>query len=161
VTRSGRLDVVVTGAGSFTRGAVADVDVTSWLAQVEVNLGGTFHTLRAAVRAMRTQELVDGSRGHLFTINSGAGVKGFPEGSAYAAAKHGVSGLVDSLRPEVESLAIKVTDLVVSATVASEMTANRDVPKIDPDVVGMTIAACLRLPGAANWDRVDVAQLRG
>jgi short-subunit dehydrogenase len=110
---------------------------------------------------MRAQAVVDSSRGHLFTVNSGAGIKGFPEGSAYAAAKHGVRGLVDSLRPEVEAARIKVTDLVVSATVESEMTANRDVPKIAPAVVGMTIAACLRLPGAANWDRVDLAQLRG
>lgn len=158
--RTDRLDVVVANAGSFVRAPVAELDPRDWTAQVEVNLTGAFVTLRAAVRAMRDQELVDGSRGHLFTINSGAGVTGFPTGAAYAAAKHGLRGLVESLRPEVEPLAIKVTDIVVSATVASELNAGRDVPKLPASTVAHTVISCLALPGAANWDRVDLGQLR-
>ena len=99
-------------------------------------------------------------RGHLFTLNSGAGVVGYPTGSGYAAAKHGLRGLVESLRPELAPSAIKVTDIVVSATVDSEMSAGRDVAKIPASTVGHTVMSCLDLPGAANWDRVDLAQLR-
>ena len=157
---SGRVDVVVANAGSFVRGAVVDLDLADWSVQVDVNLTGAFLTLRAAARVMRAQEPVDGVRGHLFTLNSGAGVGGFPTGSGYSAAKHGVRGLVDSLRPEVAPLGIKVTDIVVSATVDSEMSAGRDVPKIPASTVGHTVTSCLDLPGAATWDRVDLAQLR-
>jgi 3-oxoacyl-[acyl-carrier protein] reductase len=155
-----RLDVVVANAGSFVRAPVADLDPPDWTSQIEVNLTGAFLTLRAAVLAMREQELVDGTRGHLFTVNSGAGVVGFPTGAAYAAAKHGLRGLVQSLRPEVEPYAIKLTDILVSATVESEMSAGRDVPKIPATTVAHTVVSCLALPGAANWDRVDLGQLR-
>lgn len=156
----GRLDVVVANAGSFVRGPVLDLDLADWSVQVDVNLTGAFLTLRAAGRLMREQDVVDGSRGHLFTLNSGAGVGGYPTGSGYSAAKHGVRGLVESLRPELAPLDIKVTDIVVSATVDSEMSAGRDVPKIPASTVGHTIVSCLDLPGSANWDRVDLAQIR-
>jgi NAD(P)-dependent dehydrogenase (short-subunit alcohol dehydrogenase family) len=155
-----RLDVVVANAGTFVRGALTDLAAEDWTHQVDVNLNGVFLTLRGAVRRMSQQEPVDGRRGHLFTVNSGAGVVGFPTGSAYAAAKHGLRGLVESLRPEVAPLGIKVTDLVVSATVESDMSAGRDVPKIPASTVGHTVVSCLELPGAANWDRVDLGQLR-
>lgn len=155
-----RLDVVVANAGSFARGHVVELELADWALQVDVNLTGAFLTLRAAARRMRTQEIVGGARGHLFTINSGAGVSGFPTGSAYSAAKHGLRGLVESLRPEVAPFDIKVTDLIVSATVESEMSAGRDVEKIPASTVGHTIVSCLELPGSANWDRVDLGQLR-
>lgn len=155
-----RLDVAVANAGTFVRGSVAELAAEDWRHQVDVNLNGVFLTLRGAVRRMSGQEPHNGSRGHLFTVNSGAGVAGFPTGSAYAAAKHGLRGLVESLRPEVAPLGIKVTDLVVSATVESDMSAGRDVPKIPAATVGHTVVCCLDLPGAANWDRVDLGQLR-
>ena len=156
----GRLDVVVANAGTFVRGPVAELAVEDWTHQVDVNLHGVFLTLRGAVARMAHQSPVEGRRGHLFTVNSGAGVVGYPTGAAYAAAKHGLRGLVESLRPEVAPLGIKVTDLVVSATVESEMSAGRDVPKIPAWTVGHTVVSCLELPGAANWDRVDLGQLR-
>lgn len=155
-----RLDVAVANAGTFVRGSVAELTVQDWSHQVDVNLNGAFLTLRGAVRRMSGQQPRNGSRGHLFTVNSGAGVAGFPAGSAYAAAKHGLRGLVESLRPEVASLGIKVTDLVVSATVESDMSRGRDVPMISAATVGHTVVSCLDLAGAANWDRVDLGQLR-
>lgn len=155
-----RLDAVVANAGSFVRGPVLDLELADWSVQVDVNLTGAFLTLRAAGRLMREQDVIDGSRGHLFTLNSGAGVGGYPTGSGYSAAKHGLRGLVESLRPELAPLDIKVTDLVVSATVDSEMSAGRDVPKIPASTVGHTIVSCLDLPGSANWDRVDLGQIR-
>jgi NAD(P)-dependent dehydrogenase (short-subunit alcohol dehydrogenase family) len=155
-----RVDVVVANAGSFVRGPVIDLDRADWSVQVDVNLTGAFLTLRGAARLMRDQDVVDGVRGHLFTLNSGAGVGGYPTGSGYAAAKHGLRGLVESMRPEIAPLGIKLTDIVVSATVDSQMSQGRDVPKIPASTVGHTVVSCLDLPGAATWDRVDLAQLR-
>lgn len=157
---SERLDVVVANAGSFLRGPVMELAAADWAVQIDVNLTGAFLTLQAAIRAMHTQETVAGSRGHLFTINSGAGVSGFPTGSAYSAAKHGLHGLVESLRPEVAPFDIKITDVIISATAESEMSAGRDVEMIPASTVGHTIVSCLDLPGSANWDRVDLGQVR-
>lgn len=155
-----RIDVVVANAGSFIRGAVADSDPDEWTHQINVNLIGAFLTLSAATRAMAQQDIVSGVRGHLFTVNSGAGVGGFATGSAYAAAKHGLRGLVESLRPEIAPLDIKITDLVISATVESEMSRGRAVEMIAASTVGHTVVSCLELPGSANWDRVDLGQIR-
>lgn len=155
---TGRLAVAVASAGTFERAALTELSPDSWDAQLHANLTTAYHTLRAVTARMQDQEPVDGSRGHVFTVNSGAGVTGFPTGSAYAAAKHGLRGLVESVRGEVSG--VKVTDLVVSATVRSAMSAGRDVPMIEPETVAHTVLACLDLPGIATWDRVDLAQLR-
>lgn len=156
----GRLEVAVASAGFFERGAVAELSSTSWDAQVHANLTTAFHTLKAVTTRMREQEALDGCAGHVFTLNSGAGVQAFPTGSAYAASKHGLRGLVESLRGELSGTGIKLTDLVVSATVESEMSAGRDVPMISADAVAHTVTACLDLAGIATWDRVDISQLR-
>jgi NAD(P)-dependent dehydrogenase (short-subunit alcohol dehydrogenase family) len=159
LARRARVEVVVANAGNFHRAPVAELEPDQWRSQVDVNRTGAFLTLRAAVRVIGEQEPVDGIRGHLFTVNSGAGVNGFPTGSAYAAAKHGLRGLVDSLRPEVAPLGITVTDIVVSATVESEMSAGRDVRKLPAWTVGHTVSACLDLPPNATWERVDLGQV--
>lgn len=157
---SGRLAVAVVSAGTFARGSVQELSPTAWDDQIRVNLTGAFHTLKATTGRMLEQEPMSGARGHVFTVNSGAGVVGFPTGSAYAAAKHGLRGLVESLRGELVGQSIKLTDLVVSATVESEMSAGREVTMIPANTVAHTVTACLDLPGIATWDRVDLAQLR-
>lgn len=155
-----RLAVAVASAGTFTRGPVHELEPLDWDRQLTGNLTTAFHTLRAATSLMRAQELVARTRGHVFTLNSGAGVTGFPGGSGYAAAKHGLRGLVESLRGELTGTGIKITDLVVSATVESEMSAGRDVPMVPASTVAHTVTACLDLGGIATWDRVDLGQLR-
>lgn len=156
---SGRLAIVVINAGNFARAHIADVTLQDWERQIDVNLNGAFLCLRAAIRAMRSQPVRDGSRGHIFTMNSGAGVSGFPAGVGYAAAKHGLRGLVESVRPDAAACDIKITDLVISATVESEMTLSRDVVKVPAETVAHTVIACLQLTGPVNWDRVDLGQI--
>ncbi len=158
--RHGRLDVLVNNAGTFFGGEVADLDREAWERTLHVNLTGVFLCTRAAVRVMRRQPVVDGARGHVVSINSGAGVRGFATGAAYAASKHGLRGLVESLRLEVAADRIKVSDVVVAATVASEMNAHRDVPKIPATTVAAAVLACVTMHGDAVVERVDLGQLR-
>ena len=154
-----RLEVMVVNAGSFTRAHIADTELSDWKRQIDVNLTGAFLCVRAAIHAMRDQEILNGSRGHIFTINSGAGIRGFSAGVGYAASKHGLRGLVESARPDAANQQIKLTDLIISATVESEMSAARDVVKLPADTVAHTVMACLQLSGPANWDRVDLGQI--
>lgn len=157
--RHGRLDVLVNNAGAFFGGPVADLAHTAWEETLRVNLTGVFLCSRAVVRVMRGQPLVAGARGHLVSINSGAGVRGYASGAAYAASKHGLRGLVESLRSEVAADRIKVSDVVVAATVASEMNAHRQVPKIPATTVADAVVACVSMRGAAVLERVDLGQL--
>jgi 3-oxoacyl-[acyl-carrier protein] reductase len=156
---SSRLEVMVVNAGTFTRAHIADTGLSDWKRQIDVNLTGAFLCLRAAIRTMRIQEVVDGSRGHIFTVNSGAGVRGFPAGVGYAASKHGLRGLVESVRPDALEYKIKLTDLVIAATVESEINFRSDVVKLPADTIAHTVMTCLQLGGQANWDRVDLGQL--
>ena len=54
---------------------------------------------RAVLPVMRKQR-----SGHIMSISSGAGLAGFEFNSAYAAAKFGLEGWMESLQPEVGEL---------------------------------------------------------
>ena len=62
---------------------------------IDVNLVGSFLTLREGAKAMR-----DKPWGRLIAVASTAGLKGYPYVAPYAAAKHGVIGLVKSVALE-------------------------------------------------------------
>src|SRR6266536_1881946 len=85
----GRLDVVVANAGiSLTEGGkLPDEAEETWLRQIEVNLTGTWHTVRLGLKALIEQE----RGGRIVTLGSLAGlfaVPGVPSG--YGASKAGV-----------------------------------------------------------------------
>lgn len=119
VAESGSLDVVVHTAGvddpeAKSRILAAQetgepVDVTSalsddaWRRVLSINLDGTFHVLRAAVRAMRAQ-----GSGSIVTVGSSAAfdtLVGYPH---YAASKAGVHALSQAVAKEVIHYGIRV-----------------------------------------------------
>jgi NAD(P)-dependent dehydrogenase (short-subunit alcohol dehydrogenase family) len=91
----GRIDVVFANAGVAAFGPVAYVDPQAWQRCVEVNVFGTFNTVRSALPAlMRAQGYV--------LIN--ASVSSFahpPAMSAYAASKSAVEAMGNALRLEL------------------------------------------------------------
>ena len=155
----GRLDVLVNNAGVFRKGEVMSLSNTEWNETMAANLTGAFHCARAAARVMALQEPVDGTRGHLLSVNSGAGLHGYPTGSAYSASKFGLRGLSDTLRQELAPLLIKVTDVVVATTVESELSNRRSVPRLPATVVGRIVLDAVTVPGRAVVTRIDLEQL--
>jgi len=87
-------DVVVANAGGGDAKPLTEVSLDEWNKTLAVNLTGTFLTFRAALSGM-----TDGGR--LIAIASTASLQGGPRIAAYAAAKHGVLGLVRSVAKEV------------------------------------------------------------
>lgn len=87
-------DVVVANAGTGSAMRVADMPLDVWNDTLAVNLTGVFLTFRAALTDMP-------SGGRLIAMASVASLKGGGNLAAYAAAKHGVLGLVRSLAIEV------------------------------------------------------------
>ncbi len=88
---TGRLDAVFANAGgSLHMGAIADADVDAFRATVDVNLTGTFLTIKHAAKRMASQTPSGGS---IVTMSSGAGA--FPHRflPAYGAAKAGIDTL--------------------------------------------------------------------
>jgi NAD(P)-dependent dehydrogenase (short-subunit alcohol dehydrogenase family) len=97
-TAQGPLRVCVTCAGiaSATRilGAAGVHDLDAFRRTVEVNLVGTFNTLRLAAAAMATNEPdADGQRGVIVLTASIAAFDGQIGQAAYAASKAGIVGL--------------------------------------------------------------------
>jgi SDR family mycofactocin-dependent oxidoreductase len=86
----GRIDIVVANAGIAPMEAGAD----GWRDVIDVNLTGVHHTVEVAKRAMVKQ----GNGGSIVLISSAAGLIGIgsadPGSIGYAAAKHGVVGLM-------------------------------------------------------------------
>lgn len=87
-------DVVIANAGSGRAAPLIEVSLEEWNATLAINLTGTFLTFRAALRGM-------GAGGRLIAIASTQALTGSSRIAAYAAAKHGVLGLVRSVAHEI------------------------------------------------------------
>ncbi len=70
------------------------------------NLTGAFYACRAAVR-----EMAGGAWGRIILIGSGLGARGMAGAVAYAAARHGLNGIVEALSQEVAALGIRVNGI--------------------------------------------------
>ena len=100
--RFGRLDVLVNNAGNFFAGFFEELSPEQVRAQIETLLFGPMNVARAALPVMRKQR-----SGLLLTFSSTAGISGQVFCSAYAAAKFGLEGWMESLTPEVAPFGIK------------------------------------------------------
>jgi NAD(P)-dependent dehydrogenase (short-subunit alcohol dehydrogenase family) len=88
----GRLDFAFNNAGvEQATAAAADITEEEWDRIVAINLRGVFLCMKYEIPLMLEQ-----GGGAIVNTSSGAGVKGFPGGAAYVAAKHGVVGLSKS-----------------------------------------------------------------
>lgn len=104
-SRHGRIDAVVTAAGTDSCGPLAEVAGDDWDNVVKVNLLGTAAVIRAALPALRE------SQGHVVTIGSTLARRALPDATAYCASKFGVLGFSRALAAE-ESGQVGVTCLM-------------------------------------------------
>ena len=104
VERFGRIDVLVNNAANFYGGYFEELTPEQIEAQLAAGLIGPMNVTRAVLPVMRTQR-----SGHIMAISSGAGLAGFEFNSAYAAAKFGLEGWMESLQPEVAPFGITTT----------------------------------------------------
>ncbi|KZD00604.1 3-hydroxybutyrate dehydrogenase [Oceanibaculum pacificum] len=88
VAALGGLDIVVNNAGIQHTSPVDQFPVDKWDAIIAINLSSSFHTIRAALPAMR-----QGGWGRIVNIASAHGLVASANKSAYVAAKHGLVGL--------------------------------------------------------------------
>lgn len=102
VERFGRIDVLVNNAGNFFAGFFEELSSAQVRSQIETLLFGPMNVTRAALPVMRRQRA-----GLLLTISSTAGIAGGLFCSAYAAAKFGVEGWIESLALEVAPFGIR------------------------------------------------------
>src|SRR2546425_10438333 len=104
VNRFGRIDVLVNNAGNFFAGYFEELTPEQIDRQLGTLLIGPMNVTRAVLPVMRKQR-----SGHIISISSTAGIVGFAFCSAYAAAKFGLEGWMESLQQEVAPFGITTT----------------------------------------------------
>ena len=104
------LDSLVHVAGIVELGPVAELSIDDWASQLRVNLVAPATLTRVALPALRA------ARGTVVFVNSTAGLSASPQWSAYAASKHGLRALADSLRGEEAEHGVRVTTIYPSRT---------------------------------------------
>jgi 3-hydroxybutyrate dehydrogenase len=85
---AGGVDILVNNAGIQHVAPIEDFAADKWDAILAINLSSAFHTIRAALPAMRQR-----GYGRIVNVASAHGLVGSPFKSAYVAAKHGILGL--------------------------------------------------------------------
>jgi len=153
--RFGRLDVLINNAGQGRFGPVEEFSAADFDQVVAVNLRGAFLCCRHATRMMIPQR-----DGYIINISSVVGFKGYPNQSAYTAAKHGVMGLTKSLAVEVQKHGIRVSAVLPGGVDTDMVRAAR--PDLDPSVlmqpedVAQTIMYLLSLSDRAAVDQIYI-----
>ena len=150
------LDSVVHSAGTVELGTVAELSVNDWASQLRVNLVAPAALTRVALPALRA------ARGTVVFVNSGAGLTAHPGWSAYAATKHGLKALADSLRGEEPELRVTTvypgrTGTPMQAKVHEQEGKEYDAAAwIRPETVADAIVHVLDLPRDATIPDVTV-----
>jgi len=109
--RLGVPDVLINNAGIFRGAPLIETSVADFDLIVATNLRSVFLVSRAFAPAM-----VKRGQGHIFNMSSIAGLDAYPNGSAYCAAKFGVTGLTKVLRMELKDKGVRVTAVHPGAT---------------------------------------------
>jgi 3-oxoacyl-[acyl-carrier protein] reductase len=96
VGEAGDLDILVNNAGLTRDGVFIRMSDDDWNAVLDTNLGGAFHTCRAAARGMMKRR-----SGSIVNISSIVGLHGNPGQANYSASKAGVIGFTKALAREL------------------------------------------------------------
>jgi NAD(P)-dependent dehydrogenase (short-subunit alcohol dehydrogenase family) len=153
-----RIDSLIHVAGIVDLGDVADLPPSLWERQLAVNLVGPAELTRLLLPVLRV------SRGRVVFVNSGAGLHAHAGWSAYAASKHGLKALADSLRAEQAQHGVRVTSVYPGRTatpmqekVHQQEGREYDAARyIDAESVATTILLALDLPDDAHLTDLTV-----
>ena len=156
--RFGRIDVLVNNAGNFYAGFFEEISPQDFRSQLETTLFGPLNVTRAVLPVMRAQR-----RGLVVAISSTAGIVGQQFCTAYAAAKFGVEGWIESLAPEVAPFGIR-TMLVEPGFFRTELltpeSTNFAQPSIDDyaERTAQTVPAWKSMNGQQPGDPAKLAR---
>jgi NAD(P)-dependent dehydrogenase (short-subunit alcohol dehydrogenase family) len=128
VAKFGGIDILVNNAGNFFAGFFEELDPEQVRNQIETLLFGPMNVTRAALPVMRKQR-----SGLVLTISSTAGIAGQMFCTAYAAAKFGIEGWMESLTPEIAPFGIR-TMLVEPGFFRTELLTNDSTTYAQPAI---------------------------
>ncbi|MCX6501318.1 MAG: SDR family oxidoreductase [Microbacterium sp.] len=147
-----RIDSLIHIAGVVDLGPVIDLPVALWESQLNVNLVSPAELTRLLLPQLRM------SKGQVLFVNSGAGLRAAPDWAAYAASKHGLKALAESLRAEEAAYGVRVSSIFPGRTATPmQLRVHQQEGKdydpaafIDPESVATSMLTMLDLPRDAQ-----------
>ena len=133
IERFGALHVAVNNAGVVGGGTSWEIPLEEWRRVIDVDLWGVIHGVRTFVPLI----LASGEEGHVVNVASMAAVLALPRLAPYTVAKHGVLGLTDVLRAELEALGAPVGASVVMPGMVK--TAMNPIGIVEPSTVAANV----------------------
>ena len=113
------IDVLVCNAALTTMfGSAHSMKLDRWQRDLDVNLTGTFRTIRACLPGMRERGF-----GRVVVISSTAAVTGLPAQASYSTTKAGLLGLTKTVAAENAALGITANVVLPGMTASSAMLA--------------------------------------
>ncbi len=101
--KAGRIDALVNNAGSSILGAVEETSIDQARSLLETNVLGVLRMSQAVLPAMRRQHA-----GRIVNVSSVVGFLPSPYMAVYAASKHAIEGLSESMDHEVRGFGVRV-----------------------------------------------------
>lgn len=156
-----RVDALVHCAGAITLGGVAEASLEDLDLQYKVNVRAPFALTRALLPMIRR------CAGEIVFVNSTAGMTARANVSQYAATKHAIKALADSLREEVNADGVRVLSVFLGRTASGMQEFVHEVEGIEyhpdrliqPDDVAGVILCALSLPRTAEVTEIRIRPL--
>jgi short-subunit dehydrogenase len=149
-------------AGVVQLGQIGDLTTKVWNETLAVNLIAPAELTRLFLPTLRV------AHGHVVFVNSGAGLRADADWGTYAASKHGLRAVADSLRAEERANGVRVTTVYPGRTATAmqrKVRAQEGLPYdpdvyIDPESVATALLTALDLPRDADITELTVRPSR-
>ena len=149
----GRLDVLVANAGVGHFAPIEHMTPELWYETIDTNLTGVYHSVKAAVEAIKQ------AKGYIFTIASLAGTNFMPQGTAYNASKFAVVGFTQALMLDLRQYDVRVTTIMpgsVASYFNNHIPSEADSWKIQPEDIGELIYDLLQMHPRALPSKIEI-----
>jgi len=158
----GRLDILIHSAGVLSMGTIEEASVSEFDSQYQVNVRAPY------ILTQKLLPLLIESHGQVVFVNSSVVAKARAGVSQYAATKHALRAIADSLREEVNEKGVRILSLFLGRTASPmqrtlhhlESKSYHPERLMQPEDVAQLAIACLRLPRTAEVTDVSIRPMQ-
>lgn len=158
----GRLDILVHSAGIISLGPLSHAPIANFDSQYQVNVRVPYALTQALL------PMLIASQGQVVFINSSTGLTARAEVCQYAATKHALKAVADSLRDEVNELGVRVLTVYPGRTATpgyatiheAQGKPYRPERLMQPEDVAAMVLGALRLPRTAEVTDISMRPFR-
>jgi NADP-dependent 3-hydroxy acid dehydrogenase YdfG len=156
------IDIIVHSAAAYARGPFASAPVADLERQYRINVLAPYALTQALLPMLPPQ------RGQIVFVNSSAGLAAPENLGQYAATKHALKAIADSLRKEVNQDGIRVLSIYLGRTATPLQAAVHTMENkiyrpenlMQPDDVAAVVINALSLPRSAEVTEIQMRQLQ-